>query len=500
MNYYVFLNKNDQETLQVAWRLTTSTSNELYINEIVDWLKLSHYKLNRLISDLQSGLAQITHDPKAVQVSNGKLMGRNLNCEYFRQFQLMLLHQSLPFQIFEFDYVNRQRQSRQTFLEQHFISKSTYYKIRAQIEEHLAAASGYKNSIKLNLHREFMTRSQITKVYYYYCMGLEDPFPEQNELVAKLVNVVIMTYRLMLSPGEKAQLRLFLHVQLMRIKNQHFVNLRDVLQLPQDHQTETVKTFFKNHLGYLQGIDCDSEVAYLLAYLSSQCYTNTLAIKFVNAIDGCFSEARRKFLVDLRQAQILNQPQVSDHQMKEMVERLIRLSSKLLIFDFQYDSMEWQDSKQKIKSDFPGLQLLADTLTDRLSKIFYLNPSDVEYDRISYNYLVELVVSLPPHAVRDRIQICVDFVGGAAMRDYVAANLRHFFFRNVDVTTTLTKQTDIYVTDLYNHTVNGMLQIVLPTSYNYEILQKLAGEVYRVREDKLLRAFKNDDLETEKLG
>ena len=45
-----------------------------------------------------------------------------------------------------------------------------------------------------------------------------------------------------------------------------------------------------------------------------------------------------------------------------------------------------------------------------------------------------------------------------------------------------------------------MLQIVLPTSYNYEILQKLAGEVYRVREDKLLRAFKNDDLETEKLG
>lgn len=129
MNYYVFLNKNDQETLQVAWRLTTSTSNELYINEIVGWLKLSHYKLNRLISDLQSGLAQITHDPKAVQVSNGKLMGRNLNCEYFRQFQLMLLHQSLPFQIFEFDYVNRQRQSRQTFLEQHFISKSTYYKI-----------------------------------------------------------------------------------------------------------------------------------------------------------------------------------------------------------------------------------------------------------------------------------------------------------------------------------------------------------------------------------
>ena len=124
----------------------------------------------------------------------------------------------------------------------------------------------------------------------------------------------------------------------------------------------------------------------------------------------------------------------------------------------------------------------------------------MEYDRISYNYLVELVVSLPPHAVRDRIQICVDFVGGAAMRDYVAANLRHFFFRNVDVTTTLTKQTDIYVTDLYNHTVNGMLQIVLPTSYNYEILQKLAGEVYRVREDKLLRAFKNDDLETEKLG
>lgn len=494
MDYYVFLNKNDQVLLQVAWKLVTAPDNTIYVSDITEWYGLSHYKLSNLLNDLKSGIAQVTDDAVTVKMTNGKLSSRGFNCDAFRELQLVLLHQALPFQTFEFDYVNRLHQSRQTSLDQHYISKSTYYKTRAQIEEYLIENDMCRHSSKLNIHREFMTRTQITKVYYFYYIGIADPFPEQNELVAKLMNVVLMTYRLMLSPSEKSRLRLFLHVQLMRIKNQHFVNLRDVLQLPHGSQPETLKTFFVNHFGYIHGIDCESEVAYLLSYLSSQSYDNTLHVEFINSIDDCFTLARRRFMVELQTAAILDHQEVTDEQLKVLVARLLRMSRKLLIFDFQYDSMEWQGSTQKVKSDFPGLQRLADRLTELICNIFNLDINKLEYDKISYNFLVELVNGLPPQSIKDRIQICVDFAIGNALRDYVVSNLQHFFFGNVDVGTSLTKQTDIYLSDLYNHTVNGVLQITVPIVYDFNALQRLAEKVSEVREAKLAAIMAPDQL------
>ncbi|WP_010621189.1 hypothetical protein [Paucilactobacillus suebicus] len=389
------------------------------------------------------------------------------------------------FDVFNFEYIDDQKETRQMFTSDHFISQAKYYNLRSKIDNEFNQTNMFTRSAILNVHQEFTRRMQITKIYYHYFHGIEDPFPELSEITTKFVNTLVMTYKLSLTPSEKAELRLFFQIQAQRIQHRNFVNIRDIVKPVKNDNVDIIQRFYSNHVAYFDKSDVCSEMAYLMSFLVSQDYISNDKVEFSTGINGSFNTALLQFEKILLNTKMLKHDLVSDDDLRKAAEKLSTLNHKLLIFDFQIGFMDATSYESQVARDFPGLQSIAFELTDSLIQVFKLDATDQERARIANNYLLELVSELPDGSVEDRVSLCVDFSGNRSTRDYIVHALNHYFDKNVDISTKLNKKSDIYLSDVCNESIRGIPQITLPLFPSKNNLKRLSDLIFKVRKNKL---------------
>lgn len=484
MNYLIFLPKDDQIKLRIIEEIAHGDGQGLSIKSLIHDLNISKYKLSRSLDDIISVIADIS-ETASIEIDNGDIQVANIDYVFYRQAQLYFVKHSLLFQVFVFEYIDDGGQTRQEFIDERFISQAKFYNLRSIIDGEMKKANAITNSLRLNMHNEFMRRIQIVKIYYYYFNGVEDPFPELKDMTAKFMNVITMTYKLSLSPSEKDKLRIFFQVQAKRLLFHNFVNIRDIVKIIDSDATDVIRKFYDNHIETFNESDEDSEVAYLVSFLISQEQVSETEVDFSSAIASKFDVLIRKFTEIITEAKVIDHNVVSGEVAQKIATSLGTLNHKILIFDFQLDIEAGVDDHETMTRDYPGLQKIADKMAKTIISVFDINGAEDDFDSIQDNYLFELIDALPDNALLDKIQICVDFSGNHSTRNFIVDSLQRYFNKNIVISAKYSRKSDIYVSDMFEKNITGIKQVTLPTLFDTGNLKKLSNTICDVRQAKL---------------
>lgn len=282
MNYDIFLENNEKSKLNILQFILTK-KNEILLDEIMVQTNLSRYKVIKLTNDLIHDINNV-YATQPVQISlelHSKKSITNFNATFstLRILRLHYLKESTTFKIFQYGFLENNHVPRQRFLSSNFISQAQYYNIREKVKMILDQADFFSDSNLFITNNEFLTRTALLNMYYFFYNGIEDPFPELKEITSKFINMVTMTFFLSMTPTQIAKLRVFFQLQVKRIQNRHSItDLNDYTVIVSKDKLTTLQKFYSGNI-INNHIDLDSEIKALMIFIQSQGLTNDTILK-----------------------------------------------------------------------------------------------------------------------------------------------------------------------------------------------------------------------------
>ncbi|KRM76329.1 hypothetical protein [Secundilactobacillus collinoides] len=481
MDYLAFLEKDDQLKLKLVWLLETSHENRISLKDVFSRLSVTRYKLNKVIASLQldlqtgEGLGQ-----SSITIKDGVLFGEQITFSVFRTLQLSLLRQSLRFQIFEYEYMAKSTQSRQRFLEDHFISQAKYYLLRGEIDELLSSAAPFGGSGSVSVHPELSMRVKITNVYYYFFSGIEDPFPELKEVTSKFTSFCAMTLGLSMTPSEKSKLAIFFQVQCKRINEQRFINLRQFLHVDHTDNMPFIKNFYLKNVELAGEDDVTSEVGCLYLFLSSQNLIDNCPVTLAKPFKMQLIVIKNRFQQLLTTSVLLDHTQLEEKRLARIAEQMSLNSYWMMLFDLHTTPEYYQHSDDRVNDDFPGLAMLAYQMTQEATDILELKVNHEVRTKLVYNYLMALIGVVPHEAVMDTVTVCVDFGQSKVPSNYMRKLLAFYLGGSVKFVNYLSTDTDVYLSDTFVSGIHDIPQVTWPDplrATNWENLHQIIVDV-----------------------
>lgn len=492
MEYLAFLEKDERIKLSVLALLAETGHQVVPVKQVLDQLSITRYKFNQLIAELIEDLQQIKQCQYQLKVKDGTVISEHIDYSIYQQMQLFYLRQSPRFQIFEYEYLNQQMESRQKFLRDHFMSQSKYYTLRGQVENLLDnKALMQKRSEGGNLHPELVERAKITNVYCHFFNGIDDPFPELKEQTSRFCTFLCMTLGISLTPSERFKLRIFFQVQVKRLTGCHYMNIRNIATLKRDERLPFLKNYYLKNVWHSKQADIDSEISYLLLFLKSQRIMDSVPVKLCKQIQLQFNRGSQRFEQVLTETNVVEQKKFSAAVKQRTADRLSELTIWLMVFDY-FELTETNSTDQPHMSmNFPALTVLGKRLVDAAAKTFDLQLSPEVQSRLLKCYVKILIDGIPSNLVKDNVTICVDFVQSIVPMDYFAQLLTTNLGAGIVLTNQLSSDVDIFLSDIYISSIHDIPQVTwldpLKTS-NWEQLRQTIAEVKQAKLEKFMAA------------
>jgi len=486
MDYLAFLEKNERTKLGILGVLAENARQDVEVKQIIDQVSITRYKFNQLIDELIQDLGSIQQKDCQLTVKDNLVVCDGIDYSICQQLQLIYLKQSPRFQVFEFEYLNQQTQSRQKFLLDHFMSQSKYYALRTQVENVLDnKAVTQARPIGGSLHPELVERAKISNIYYHFFNGIEDPFPELESQTSRFCNFLSMTFGISLTPSERLKLKMFVQIQIKRLVGRHFLNIRHMATLERDTRLPFLKNYYLENVPHSGESDIDSEICYLFLFLRSQRIMASVPVKFCQQLQQQYNSGSKHFERVLAETPVINQAKFTGEDQQKTAQHIAQLTVWLMMFNY-FDFTEVIASDQShMAMDFPALSILGKQLVEEAIRVFDLQLCDECRAKLLKSYVKILIADVPSSLARDNVTICVDFVQSIVPMDYFAKLLVANLGAGIVLTNQLSSDVDVFLSDIYVASIHDIPQVTLLDPLKTSSWEKLRQTVADVKQTKL---------------
>lgn len=490
MDYLAFLEKNEHCKLNILGLLAKDEKHSVSTKQILKSVSITPYKLNKLCKELIDDLEQIDQCHCQLRLNGSNLVCEDADYSVYQQLQLVYLKQSIRFQIFEYEYLDQQKETRQKFLHDHYLSQSKFYVERSKVENILEKQALVKaQPDNINMHPELLDRIKITNVYYYFFNGIDDPFPELNSQASRFYNFLAMTFGLSMTPSRQLKLRMFFQIQVKRLASRNFMNIRNIVTLEHDERITLLKEYYLKNVRHSDEADIDSELSYLLLFLRSQHILDSVPVKLGKQVQQYFVRGSERFSQVLGQTPVIDQTKFTLSNQQTIADSLSELTIWLIVFDYFQLTETHSVSQPHVMMSFPALTALGKKLVTVAVKNFDMQLSNAMITALLKSYVRLLIDHVPSELIQDNVTICVDFAQNAVPMEYFSKLLTANLGGGVVLTDQLSSDVDIYLSDIFVSSIRDIPQITWLDPLKTSNWEELRQTITEVKQNKLERSL-----------
>lgn len=486
MDYDIFLENNEKLKLNI-FQLILANQHRISLEQIIETTDLSKYKATKLVNDLISDVKKIsltrpTH--VAIMFDTSKnITGSHITLSTLRILRLHYLKESTTFKIFQYGFLENNHIPRQRFLASNFISQAQYYNIREKVGL-ILKQDQFPNATQLFItNHEFLTRTSLLNLYYFFFNGIENPFPELKEITSRFINLITMTFFLSMTPTQTAKLRIFFELQVKRIQNRHpITDFNDYESVAAKDKITTLQKFYRSNITNSTHVDLKSEIKTLMVFIQSQGLLTETIIKSPAIVQQTIQSLNQKIIFIIKHYFETSNNHLSDALLTDISIEINKLNDQILLYDNSAPGVAKQQL-DKLQYSYPSLHKLTKQLVFTVIETTNFEINSDAYDKLYCSYLLLLINSIPPDILEDSVYICVDFSAGTEYSEFISQILN--LFHNIHVSEKLTPKTDIYLSDSFSSTLGQIKQVIwttLPIAANWF---ELYDEVSKIRNYKL---------------
>ncbi|GKQ42475.1 hypothetical protein RD055328_03980 [Companilactobacillus sp. RD055328] len=449
----VLLSSNSRYKLLIYQTLQEKRESSTAIVELKQQMKLSDFKFNNLIDELQQDLAETE---SLMNVSDKYLSIEHFSYHDYQTLQLLYFKQSIAVDLlikvglFESITISE-------FAEYNFLSSSSVYNVRSRVNEVLKTYGlTFKNSQIIG--NEKSIRSFYFQILFNYYGGIESPFSESiKKTVQSYIHEIEKSFTKDMTIVQRIKLEIFLGVQLYRIKNNCYIAENGIVE----KQVE-VEAFFKQYIPrYSSSKIPSSEGKVLYLFLVLNCYIK--------------SDIRLKpTAIGLQLIEYLNERiQIAKMDSYEDILYNVDLVSQSWVhFQLATSTFVYAADFKVFEKTSPKLKSLIYDFVSQLDVIDGHKIAEIEKLHLYYEYMINLLAVEEIQLLERQINIFVDFSSGKSYDQFIRNHIGYHGYINLNLMSELNEDTDIYVSDFSNTNVK-CLQVIWkgsPTDVEWEEL------------------------------
>lgn len=220
MNYATLFNDDDQTSFIVLHLLTDSDAGTISRAELAEKLDLTRYQLDKCFDNLNNDLSLVAGEaPSYVdETIPGVWHVNNVTADMLQRIQLQYLYRATKYVILEYQFFYSTLSGKTAFAEANHLSRSSFYSGERALAKLLKKENFYTPT-SLVEDPEFTIRLHLFQLYYTLFNDIDDPFPDLDERVTKLLAIYHSSFNRVLAPTQEVKLSFFLKVWLKRLGN-----------------------------------------------------------------------------------------------------------------------------------------------------------------------------------------------------------------------------------------------------------------------------------------
>lgn len=481
MNFSVLFEKEDYLKFNLLTRLTSSVGKSLATEDIYSEIDLSQYRLEQVINELNQDLSLIEPSRQSFVDFSDKAMLQitNLNSALLQKVGLHYIKNSTTFLVLQYMFFFDKQMTKTEYRDQYHLGKTTFYKAEAKIRALLNENDFYAEA-KANKDFEYKVRLQLFQLYYQIYNGLENPFPEIDEVINDLTKHLKKELCVELKPTQLTKFSIFSRVWLLRMNNTNLISTSLLAKGVTYPKTKELNELMEQDL---KAKLPTPEIEYFYAFLLSEGILPGAAEKLSDDVTSLSISLTNYFMETFDSNIILLDN--NDVAVLQMIENEI-LNLNLQFFTFYNEPSTFisLDQAKFFEQTYPLFDLVINKFIDHLKKEQKLKLSQNDVINLYFSYMFIMITAIPQKAVRNKVYICVDFSQGVLYSNYIKQTLKSFQNAHIVINDEVSPATDIYLSDFPNGFIDAE-QIIWqnpPTPNDWSLL---GDEIIRFKHENL---------------
>lgn len=461
------------EILNILFDEPTHTMRDVDLNQA---LNISTFKFNKVLNelhfDLKNTSISLVFESHLVSCTGiTKILIGKLRLQY--------LDKSSNFRILQYSLLESETIPTQDFLDSSAISQPNYYHLRHIIDQQFERTALLSTVPSCIDNYEFVTRRELSSIYYGYYSDFEDPFQQLSGTVDHVLRTITQGFDLSLSTIDQTKIRICIEIQLMRILNHKHIPNFSMTVAPQYRPVEKQLSQIFARFAHDEAANPVAEADSLLSCINSQ----VVSLPALNIFDFNAQTRKKVSVLSVYLHHLLSNPTSLkvDTDLDTKVDYILDLNNWLLIYDLQYIEGVTDESYSALINEYPSRAALAELYTAKVVALYDLQLNQEATNYLKYNYLLGFISIIPNSEILKTVNLAMDFSRNPAFSSYITQLVKNL--PAINVTDNVDDRTDIYLTDTFTTQVS-VPQIVwstVPTTNDFTNLKNLMAEIQAKR-------------------
>ncbi|WDF81964.1 hypothetical protein PQ472_08520 [Lacticaseibacillus pabuli] len=457
MDYQMLLTDDDERISAILNQLVVAHSHMLPLTDLIAATQLSPYKIRKLINTTNDDLQKLQSCTRVTlsETKPTQVQLINPGPSLMPQMALNLLARSPLFVVFEYRFFYNNVQPKSEYMRAHFLSQTPFYHYEALLQQRIDADQGSLDDLpNAHVEPEYATRIQLFQIYLHAYQGVKSPFPELDASTAQITAILNRVLDVSPSPSKQNLLNVFLKVWQKRLRNQDY--LQTSLLKPGEISAKMLSQLapiidLATADSAPRELHTNVELEYMLTLLSLLEVIPQIETMLAQPYQEDAERMTDAFLNQAKQLQLHAGTGTID--LGKLRGALMLINVKFLILHLTPMSFNTSVGRDFFERAYPAFDLLILKFIPELRSKLHYAVSTSDESVLYHNYMFALITSCPEMAINATIHICVDFTQGHVFTQYLAQMIRTFANAKIVIDTSVTPETNIYLSDTPSITV-----------------------------------------------
>ncbi|MGY3778621.1 helix-turn-helix domain-containing protein [Isobaculum melis] len=479
------LEKQSNQKLSVLSYLIFCESKTANIVDIIKDLNLSEFLVTKAIKGIAADIETYKIQNLTIQLQEKKATLVLSETDSLHKLSWYYINDSISFKLFDTIF-KKSLTSLESFAKQQFISFSKAYLLKIEIEEELKKHGIQITSDLSFTGQESTVRFLLFQIYFTSFNGLSYPFSSTIEkIVTQFTQLIQGLLTTKLSETQLLKLTFFSAITFERIYQQHHVSFTEDEAFTLQNEssfTLAINDFFKEHTTMNDDF-IQSETQFLQIFLISEKLIMVDKENILFKKNNVFLKIESMTLLFFDSfTQYFKKP-LSQKLTTALEKEIFRINYAFIFIRPFYLKSYFKINDPFIKECYPDFHafstLFISTLSNQISDL-----EEPHKDCLLHDYLFALIQIIPNTYFNEAIHICVDFSSGPIYNHFIGEKIKLFKFFNIRIERYLSKQTDIYLSDILlpNIHCKTLIWNTLPLASDWE---SLGNQIIRINNEKL---------------
>jgi hypothetical protein len=463
INFLNFLNEYDQDKMRLLDQVLSLPKANILIADLQTAFSFSEYKITNLLDSINTDVKLLTMKTAFLVQHHNVICGPIVTRKLFNQLKDYYFTLAPQNELLKAILKNGNFPSFKQMEINFGWNKPIFYQQKRKLQKLLA---------------EFLqqqTRNEILLRYFFF--NVLDFFNSCQEWQSKYF-AAFTFLPFSLRQTQKRKLNLMLQICTDRISCQHFIDKKDLLIKQSDQRLDQL-------IQLLPALSQENSQAENIFFNQFLYHIGVKQIDELENQDFCvpikqFSLAKQ--IIQKSFAKLLPQKEPDYSVLEAFSERTIHelaLKTHNYILNNQFS--------KKFKYFHEVHPLLDQTVKNILKQLSQLQLDLKNNERIYFDIITSALLSSINFTSQDSVWLCIDFSGGDHVNTYISNLFKTYININVLLQQTVTKQTDIYLTDQFDPQLNipQVIWLKPPTALDWA---QIGDEIVAIKQQKFLRS------------